>query len=333
MIELKKSYGKFNGKETYLYTIGENNLEVDIGDFGARINSIRFDKTDIALGFNSVQDYLESGTYAGTTIGRVANRIADGRFVIGGRLHYVSVNDGKNHLHGGIRGFDKRLFTALSHTANSICLQYISEDGEEGYPGKLCFNVKFTIKDGSLCINYAAVSNMDTLWCPTNHTYFNLDGEDSGDCRDDILQLNADSYTPTDDTLIPTGDVLPIEGTPFDFLKAKPIIADFTNPALRVTNGYDHNYIANDNNMAFAYSIKTGISLCVSSDMPCFQFYTGGAIKSCKGKSRQYGEWSGFCIEPQFCPNAINFTNFDKPIIYTDKRYEHYIKYTFGISG
>ena len=324
---------KYLGGRIWHYTLYNNDISVGIENLGAAITEIKVGGVDVVLGFNTAEDRVASGTYAGTTIGRVANRIADGRFVIGGRLHYVSVNDGKNHLHGGIRGFDKRLFTALSHTANSICLQYISEDGEEGYPGKLCFNVKFTIKDGSLCINYAAVSNMDTLWCPTNHTYFNLDGEDSGDCRDDILQLNADNYAPTDDTLIPTGDVMPIEGTPFDFLKEKPIIADFKNPALRATNGYDHNFIANSNNMAFAYSNKTGIGFRVSSDMPCFQLYTGGAIKPCKGKSRKYGAWSGFCIEPQYCPNAINLKKFDKPIIYTDKRYEHYIKYTFGISG
>lgn len=330
---MKTYYDKFNGRDVYLYTIKSDMVEVDICELGARINSIRVNGVDIALGFDSVEGYLESGSYAGSTIGRVANRIADSRFFLNGKLYYVSANEGKHHRHGGIRGFDKRLFFVISYSSNSVCMQYISENGEEGYPGKLDFTVKFTVKDSELLVEYSALSDRDTLWCPTNHTYFNLNGEDSGDCRDDILQLNADSYTPTDDTLIPTGDVLPIEGTPFDFLKEKPIIADFKNPALRATNGYDHNFIANSNNMAFAYSNKTGIGFRVSSDMPCFQLYTGGAIKPCKGKSRQYGAWSGFCIEPQYCPNAINLKKFDKPIICADKRYEHYIKYTFSVSG
>ena len=324
---------KYLGGRIWHYTLYNNDISVGIENLGAAITERKVGGVDVVLGFNTAEDRVASGTYAGATIGRAANRIAGGTFVIGGKRHSLPCNDGANHLHGGNSGFDKKLFVLTESTYSSLTLSCVSPDGEEGYPGTLKFSVKYTLAGKVLRMDYFAVSDRNTLWCPTNHTYFNLNGEDSGDCRNNILQLNADSYTPAGDDLIPTSEVLPVKGTPFDFLKAKPIIADFKNPALRVTNGYDNNFIANGNDMAFAYSNKTGISLCVSSDMPCFQLYTGGAIKPCKGKSRKYGAWSGFCIEPQFCPNAINLKNFDKPIIYGDKRYEHYIKYTFSISG
>ncbi len=193
--------------------------------------------------------------------------------------------------------------------------------------------VTYTLKGNTLRIDYTAISDKDTLFNPTNHTYFALNGEGNGDCRSIELKLNADCYTPADSELIPTGEITSVENTPFDFRSAKLIGRDFGSKELIATNGYDHNFMANGELIATARGVNSGITMSVYSDMPCFQLYTGGAIKPCKGKSRQYGAWSGFCIEPQYCPNAINFTNFDKPIIYTDKRYEHYIKYTFGISG
>lgn len=326
---IKTYYDKFNGRDVCIYTIADGMVEVDICELGARINAIRVNGADIALGCNSVDDYLESGSYAGATIGRVANRIANGRFVLNGRLYYVSANEGANHLHGGILGFDKRLFAVLSQTDNSLLLQYVSADGEEGYPGKLTLTVRFSVEKGALTVNYSAVSDKDTLWCPTNHTYFNLDGENSGDCRSNMLKINADKYTPTGAGLIPSGVTESLEGTPFDFRKIKAIGADFGEECLKETNGYDHNYILKGECAAHAKSLKTGIEMDVYTDMPCLQLYTGGAIKPCRGKNINYGQWSGFCLEPQYCPNAVNMNGFEVPVLKARQVEEHYIKYVF----
>lgn len=325
----KKLYDKTDDGEIFLYTVKSGKVEADICDLGARINAIRVNGIDIVLGFNCVKDYLQSECYAGATVGRVANRIAGGRYVFNGNTYFLNKNDGENHLHGGNTGFDKKLFTVLNHDAHSITMQYISEDGEENYPGTLKIIVKFSICDNSLLIEYEAVSDKDTLWCPTNHAYFNLDGENSGDCRNNLLRINADYYTPTDVKLIPTGEKKGVSGTPLNFNSLKRIGEDFGSEELKSTNGYDHNYLLNGEYAARAESATTGISLEVYTDMPCMQFYTGGALKPCKGKTRDYNEWAGFCLEPQYCPNAINTEGFAQPVLKKNEIKKHYIKFKF----
>lgn len=325
----KVLYDKVNEQSIYLHTIGSGAVEADICDLGARINALRVNGTDIVLGFNSVKDYCESGTYAGATIGRVANRIAGGSFSLNGETHTLNRNDGNNHLHGGLDGFDRKLFTVLSHTENTVVMQYKSSDGEENYPGNLDFIVTYTIKDNALIMEYTAVCDKDTLWCPTNHAYFNLDGESAKDCCVNLLRLNATHYTPVDSESIPTGEKREVKGTAFDFTALKPIGKDFGNAELCSTNGYDHNYIVNDEHMAHVESEKSGIKMDIYSDMPCVQFYTGGGICGAVGKTRDYTQWAGFCLEPQYCPNAINMSGFEKPILKSGENEKHYIKLVF----
>ncbi|MBD5132368.1 MAG: galactose mutarotase [Clostridiales bacterium] len=325
----RQFYDKINDRAVYLYTIGNGAIEVDICEVGARINALRVNGVDIALGFNCIADYIKSGTYAGATIGRVANRIARGKFSLNGQEYNITRNERLNHLHGGV-GFDKKVFDVLSVDNNSIVLQYISEDGEDGYPGRLVLTVKFCIDNNSLSIEFNAISNKDTLWNPTNHIYFNLDGENSGDCRDNLLLINSDKYTPTDNELIPTGEKAEAKG-PFDFSSLKRIGTDFDSAELKPTNGYDHNFILNSEHAAHVESKKTGIHMDVFTDMPCLQLYTGGAIKPCAGKSRRYDQWAGFCLEPQCCPNAINMKGFVIPILKTGEQKTRYIKYSFNI--
>ena len=179
-----------------IITLKKGNVETDIESVGARINALRVNGVDIVLGFNSVEDYNKSGCYAGATIGRVANRIAKGRFTLGGREYSLATNNGENHLHGGNEGFDKKPFTVLEQTDNSVTMEYLSADSEENYPGNLKFKVKFTVESNSLLMEYEAISDKDTLWCLTNHAYFNLDGEGTGDCLGNILRINADYCTP-----------------------------------------------------------------------------------------------------------------------------------------
>ncbi len=327
---MKKPYGNINGNENYIYTVGQGAVEADICNFGARINALRINGIDIVLGFNSSNDYVASGTYAGATIGRVANRIAGGRFALNGAEYSLNTNDGKNHLHGGSSGFDKKLFTVTEHTQNSVTMNYLSADGEENYSGNLDFTVKFTVKNNSLEIIFTAKSDNDTLWCPTNHAYFNLDGESSGDCRSNLLKINACYYTPSDGMLIPTGEKRAVKNTPFDFTAQKKIGSGFNAKELLATHGYDHNYILNGEHAAQAESEVTGVKMDVFTDMPCLQFYTGGQLGGVNGKSGKYNRWAGFCLEPQFCPDSINKHGFEKPVLNKYEEKSHYIKFNFA---
>ena len=312
-----------------IYTISGGAVEAEISTFGARINALRVGGVDIALGFNSIPDYIKSGTYAGATIGRVANRIENGRFILNGREYNVTCNErGKNHLHGGRFGFDKKFFTVLSAENCCIVMQCVSEDGEEGYPGRLTLTVKFGIVDNTLHIDFAAVSDKDTLWAPSNHLYFNLDGD--GDCLSNKLKIYSDYYTPINELLIPTGKIVPVKDTPFDFTRKRFIGKRFGCEELKATAGYDHNYILRGQHVATAHSVMTGITMDIYSDLPCVQLYTGGGIKDCAGKMGAYTQWAGFCLEPQYCPNAINMENLESPILKAGEHKTHYIKYKFG---
>ncbi len=326
-----KIYDKINARNVYMYTIADGGLEVDICDCGARINAIRFNGVDVALGFNSVEDYEKSGTYAGATIGRVANRIAGGRFILNGRPYFLNQNNGENHLHGGNLGFDKKFFEVLKCSESCVTMQYISADGEERYPGTLRFKVTFTVENAALKIEFSAESDKDTLWCPTNHTYFNLDGEGSGDCLSNLLKLNAAYYTPVDAGLIPTGEKAAVNGTAFDFGEMKEIGRDYGKSELQATGGYDHNYILNGEYAAHAESNKTGIKMDLYTNLPCVQLYTGGSMGKCKGKNGYYDRWGGFCLEPQFCPNAINTDGFEKPVLKKGENAAFYMKLQFSM--
>lgn len=326
----KQLYDKINGKPVYAYTLANEKICVQIVEFGARVNALKVKGKDIVLGFDSISEYLESGTFAGAVIGRCANRIRGGMFMLNGKLYSLGCNEGCNHLHGGTFGFDKQLFEAVKCDDKCVELQYISRDGDEGYPGRLVFTVTYTLEDNALKIQFNAISDKDTLFNPTNHMYFNLDGEESDNCLNNLVQINSDFYTSADAELIPTGARTFVGETPFDFRGARPVNFDFGNPQLKATNGYDHNYIVNGEFMAYAKSVKTGIRMDIYSDMPCIQFYTGGAIRECRGKSHVYGKWSGFCLEPQYCPNAINMDGFDKPVLKAGEAKTHYIKYIFS---
>lgn len=326
-----KVYDTYKGRTAYLYTLSSKNISVDICDFGTKINSLKVYGKDVVLGFDSIGEWLKSGSYAGATIGRCANRIGDGRFTMGGKNYVLNLNDGKNHLHGGNEGFDKKFFDVVNSTETSLVLTYQSSDNEENYPGNLSLTVTFTLDNDGLNIKYEALSDKDTLWNPTCHAYFTLNGEENENCLDNLLKINGDFYTPSDKGLIPTGDMVRVDDTPFDFRSAKPINFNFTDEALKDTNGYDHNYVLKSGSPAACVTgAKSGIKMEVYTDMPCMQFYSGGAIKPSMGKTHEYGQWSGFCLEPQYCPNAINMKDFDKPVIEAGEKKSHFIKYVFS---
>lgn len=326
----KQYYDTINDRSVYKYILKRGKLDVGVVDHGARIDHLRFDGVDVALGFDSIKDYCDSATYAGATIGRVANRIAKGKFAINDKTYSLACNNGKNHLHGGNVGFDKRMFDVIEHADDKLVMRYVSADGEEGYPGKLTLTVTFTIDGCKLLIGFIAESDADTLWCPTNHLYFNLDGAGSGTCLKNKLFINSDTITPVDEGLIPTGEKKAVDKT-FDFRVMREIGEEYSSDELKATNGYDHNYILRGSSAACEVkSDASGISMRLYTDLPCLQFYSGGGMHKCKGHDGLYDTWYGFCLEPQFTPNAINAEDFDKPILKKGEVKSYNIEYVFS---
>ena len=278
----------------------------------------------VALGFNKITDYVEKSPYFGCITGRYANRIANGQFTLEGETYQLAINNEPNTLHGGERGFDKRIWTASNVTDTSIDLSYTSPDGEEGYPGALDVTVTYTLTvDNELRIDYTATTDATTVLNLTNHTYFNLSGEGTGAIYDHELQLNASNYTPVDETLIPTGEIAPVAGTPFDFTTAKPIGQDIRNTTYEqivLGRGYDHNYVIDrpEGDMeslvgvARAVSPATGIVLEIETTEPGVQLYTGNFLDGTVsgGGGRAYRQSDAFCLETQHFPDSPNQPEF-----------------------
>lgn len=307
-------FDTYRGRDVYLYELSNEEIKVGIIDFGAAIQYIKLNTPNgwrnVCLGFDNVNDYIASGTYCGATVGRVANRIRNAEFVLNGRLVKLTPNEGKNHHHGGSEGFDKKFYEAEPEE-NSLKLSLVSADGEQGYTGNLRLEAVFKICGAALDITYSAVSDGDTVWGPTCHAYFNL-GE--GNVGGVLLKINADKFTPIDEELIPTGETAFVEGTPFDFRELKPLGRDINedNVQLRLAGGYDHSFILGGGCAAEAMGVESGIALRLYTSLPCMQLYFGKVSR-------------GFCLEPQFCPNAVNMSGFDKPIL------ERNIKKTYSI--
>ena len=299
-----------NGVKAKVITYGAILTELDVPDKSGKMG-------DVVLGFNNLKGYLDGHPYFGATVGRVANRIAKGKFTLDGKEYKVAVNNGPNHLHGGIKGLDKVVWKAVPVEANNysaVVLTYTSPDGEEGYPGKLSIQVTYSIsKENALHIDYEAKTDKATPINLTNHSYFNLAG--SGDILGHELMLNAENYTPTDDTLIPTGKIAPVKGTPLDFTKAMPIgkrIGELKGEP----GGYDHNFVLPKHvGLVLAAKVhdpKSGRVMEVLTSEPGIQFYTGNFLDgTLKGKNGEvYKKNHGFCLEAQHFPDSVNHPEF-----------------------
>ncbi len=317
-----------NGEEVYKFLLKNKDCEIEIISLGAIITSIKVpDKNgkllDVALGFNSLEPYLNEHPYFGAIIGRYANRIDNGKFTVDDVEYNLALNNNGTSLHGGIKGFDKVNWKVVSYddkTYTSIKLNYLSKDMEEGYPGNL--NVYVTYKltnENELVIQYNAETDKKTILNLTQHSYFNLSGESSGDVSDHNLEIYADSYLPVNEKIIPTGDIEKVQGTPFDFVKSKKIGRDINldHYQLSLGNGYDHCWVLNDfdgsvRKIASAYSDQSGIQMDVYTDQPGVQLYTGnflnGSISSKQGS--KYEKRSGFCLETQHFPDSPNKESF-----------------------
>ena len=316
-----------DGKPVELYTMtNAGGATVKFMSYGGILKEINVPDrmghlSDVVLGFNSVSDYEEKSPYFGGLIGRYANRIAAGKFGLDGADYQVSVNNGPNMLHGGKQGFDKVVWTVKPLEGASAELDYVSKDGEMGFPGTLTVKVVYTWTDNDeLKIEYWATTDKPTVVNLTSHSYFNLAGEGSGSIENHLLQLNADSFTPYDATGIPNGKIAPVEGTPFDFRTAMPIGARIRSSDEQMVNGrgYDHNWVIDGGGKgevveaAVLYDPSTGRRLVISSDQPGLQFYTGNFLDgSTYGTSgREYRQGDGLCLEPQHFPDSPNKPDF-----------------------
>ena len=287
---------------------------------------------DIVLGLETAEDYLKTHPYLGVVAGRVANRIGGGKFSLGGKEYNLETNDGSHHLHGGVKGFDKKEWDVMESSDNRIVFQYESADGECGYPGNLLARVTYTLTDtNTLRIDYHASTDTETICNLTNHSYFNLEGHDAKDIYGHELQITANNITAVDKTLIPTGEYTPVEGTPFDFRRAKPIGKD-----LEAAGGYDHNYLNLEGGKiaplsASVYSPVTGIRMSLTTNSPGMQLYSGNFLSGAENTKggAAYGKHSGFCLETQLFPDAINKPNFPSPVVTKAQPQEFFTEFKF----
>lgn len=295
---------------------------------------------DVVLGHSSLADYLKNEAYLGATIGRVANRISDARFVLDGQVYQLSANDGANHLHGGLRGFDRVVWHAepsIQKSAASLLLTYLSRDGEEGYPGSLSVQVRYTLTDqNELRMEYEATTDKPTPVNLTNHTYFNLAG--GGDIRNHVLTVNADHYTPLNASHVPTGAIMPVAGTKADFRLPTRIGSRLANDP-DSHSGFNHNYVLNGNGPRLALAARlhepaSGRVLEMWTNQPGLQFYTGQYIQSVPPGKRGliHGPNSGLCLEPQHFPDAVNHPRFPSIILLPGQKYQHRTAWKFTTS-
>ena len=319
----KSSWGTTgDGVPLEVYTLQNDTLTVRITNYGAHVLSIEApdrngEKADVVLGFKDWAGYeAAKSTYIGAVVGRYGNRIAKGTFSLGGKTFHVPLNNGANALHGGTVGFDQKVWTAKA-LPEGVELTLISPDGDMGFPGKLIAHVRYTLSGNTLRIEYTATTDKPTVVNLTNHSYFNLAGESGGTVLDQVLTLNSLRYTPVDDGLIPTGELAPVSGTPFDFTKATPIGTRIhnDNPQLKIAGGYDHNFVLEGRGMRLAAQVvdpKSGRTLTVRTTEPGVQFYSGnfldGTLKGTGGKL--YVRNAGFCLETQHYPDSPNQPSF-----------------------
>jgi aldose 1-epimerase len=338
----KKAFGKTaDGTPVDLYTLSnDNGITCTITNYGGIIVSLVVpdrDGTpaDIVLGFDTLEEYLDHSPFFGCIVGRYGNRIAQAKFTLEDVEYTLAQNDGENSLHGGARGFDKVVWQAEPFEAEgkvSLKLTYTSPDGEEGYPGSLSTTVLYTLTNTDKCkIHYTATTDKTTVVNLTNHTYFNLAGAGTGTILDHELTINADRFTPVDDTLIPTGELRSVEGTPLDFRQSTVIGARIQDDdeQLRLGGGYDHNWVVNGEAgtkrlAARVYEAATGRVLEVYTTEPGVQFYCGNFLpKSLPGKGGQTYVWrGGLCLETQHYPDSPNQPSFPSTTLQPGETYD-----------
>lgn len=329
----RSSFGTLpDGTAVAMFTLTNvNGLVARISDYGTILTELHVpDRSgklgDIVLGFDNLDQYLKGHPYFGATVGRVANRIAKGQFTLDGKTYRLALNNGPNHLHGGLKGFDKVVWEAEPQSGAAVRFSYASPDGQEGYPGQVQVTVLMTLSDGNeLSIDYAAVSDKPTPVNLTNHSYFNLAGR--GNVLRHELTIAADYFTPKNQDSIPTGEIKPVKGTPMDFTKAHPIGARFSQLEEKPV-GYDHNFVINGGEKGLALAARvleptTGRAMEVWTTEPGVQLYTSNYLDgSLTGKKGiVYSQHAALCLETQHFPDSVNHPNFPSTILRPGQTY------------
>lgn len=351
MVITRRNFGQTeDGRDVHIFKLSNScGVEVEIINYGGIIISISVpdrngDFKDIALGFDDLDGYLHRNKYFGALIGRYANRIEDGIFELNGVEYHLAKNDGANHLHGGLVGYDKVLWDADiidKGDREYLQLTYFSKDGEENYPGNLVVKViYFLSEDNELKIDYHAISDQDTIVNLSNHSYFNLHGHGAGDITGHMLKIYADKFTAVDENCLTTGEVIDVKGTPFDFTKLSPIEPGLVSQDQQIINGggYDHNWALNSRDgelgkAAELYEPASGRLMEVYTTKPGIQFYTGNFLDGsdvCKDGAI-YDKRSGLCLETQYFPNSLKHKHFPSPILKAGKEYRHITIYKFSV--
>ena len=348
-----KPFGKLSdGQAADLYTLtNKNGAVTTISNYGGTVTSLTMPDrngkfSDVVLGFSSLDKYVKDSPYFGALIGRYGNRIAKGEFSLDGKNYKLATNNIGNALHGGLKGFDKVVWEAtpkVTAQGPSLKLTYTSKDGEEGYPGTLKVTATYTLTNkNELKLVYRATTDKDTVVNLTHHSYFNLAGQGNGTILDHVLTLDSSRYTPVDKTLIPTGKIATVKGTPLDFRKPTPIGAhiDAKDEQLKFAGGYDHNFVADKlfpgtlTRIAKVEEPKSGRVMEVLSTEPAVQFYAGNFLDgTLKGKGgKVYAYRGGFCLEPQHYPDSPNHKNFPTTVLKRGETYKNTIIYRFSTS-
>jgi aldose 1-epimerase len=346
----RESFGQTrDGEAVDIYTLkNRRGAEARVTTYGGAVVSLKVpDRAgrveDVVLGFDDIEGYLKTTTYIGSLVGRYANRIARGRFTLNGTEYKLATNNGENHLHGGVRGFDKVIWKARPLAARggqALELTYLSKDGEEGYPGNLNVRVVYTLTDANeLKIDYYATTDKDTVVNLTNHNYYNLAGQGNGDILGHLLTVNASRFTPTDAGAIPTGELRPVRGTPFDFTRPTAIGARI-NPdeeQLKLGKGYDHNFVVNGRPGTLRLAARvseptTGRVMETWTTEPGMQLYTGNYLDgSDTGKGgKPYRHRYGFCLETQHYPDSPNRPAFPSTVLRKGGRFRSTTVYKFS---
>lgn len=336
-----------DGKQTALYTLkNSNGMEVCVTNFGGRLVSVmvpdRDEKmTDVILGFDNITDYRTNASDFGASIGRYANRISGASFVLDGETFNIDMNDGPNCLHGGAQGWQYKVYDAEQTSESTIVLTLNSPDGDMGFPGNVTVKVTYTLtEDNAIDISYTGVTDKPTVLNMTNHAYFNLSGNHAENGMDQILYINADSFTPADKVLIPTGEIVDVEGTPFDFRIPKPLSKDIDADVeqLVLGNGYDHNWVLSTggdvSKLAVSlYSPATGILLEEYTDQPGVQVYSGNFLTGdVPGKHGiKYPRRASVCLETQLFPDSPNKPQWPSAVLRPGETYTHRCIYKFSV--
>jgi aldose 1-epimerase len=347
----RKTFGKTaDGRPVYLYTLkNRHGMEVAITNYGGVVVALKVPDrngrfADVVLGYDRLAGYeSKEDPYFGAIVGRYANRIAQGRFTLDGKQYRLPINNPPNALHGGLRGFDKKVWKARASSdaaGQHLTLRYLSQDGEEGYPGALSVTVVYTLNDkNELRIEYAATTDKDTVVNLTHHSYFNLAGQGEGDILGHELTLFADRFTPVDATLIPTGELRSVAGTPFDFRRPHKVGERINqdDEQLQRGKGYDHNYVldSGDGKLALAARVvepRSGRVMEVLTTEPGLQLYTGNSLDgSIRGKGgKVYGPRSGFSLETQHFPDSPNHPDFPSTVLKRGERFHSTTVYRFS---